>query len=346
MTECSVTPFILPLGSPFRSAEMDITERRGFVVTIETAEGVGYGEATPLMGWSEDYDRCELALMNWAHRSVDHPGQIVLPELRAARHGVLLATMDVAARVEAVPLATYLAGDADSHRSVPVHATLGNEGADNTVRAARQAIAEGYKAIKCKVGGRDIDREVDRLTALREAVGDEFDLHLDANRAWTPDEVVSIWPSLEVLDISYVEEPLREPTPEKFAAIDRESVGIGIDETVVARRNSLNAWYPHVDVVVLKPMALGGIDYALDLAIEAIRRDISPVVSGTVDGVVARTAGFHLAAALPTRMPAGLATGSLLEDDLSADPIPIEDGVATLPSRPGLGIRSIEVSIT
>jgi L-alanine-DL-glutamate epimerase-like enolase superfamily enzyme len=60
------------------------------------------------------------------------------------------------------------------------------------------------------------------------------------------------------------------------------------------------------------------------------------VVTTTIDAVVARTAAVHVAAAIPEIAPCGLATGSLLADDLAADPVTISEGAASVPTSGGL----------
>ena len=61
-----------------------------------------------------------------------------------------------------------------------------------------------------------------------------------------------------------------------------------------------------------------------------------PVVTTTIDAVVARTAAVHVAAAIPDVAACGLATGSLLAADLAADPVTISDGAASVPTDGGL----------
>ena len=96
------------------------------------------------------------------------------------------------------------------------------------------------------------------------------------------------------------------------------------------------------DAVVLKPMALGGPDRALAAALRARRAGVEPVVTTTIDAVVARTAAVHVAAAIPDVSPCGLATGALLDEDLAPDPCPIADGSLPVPSGAGLAGRAFD----
>jgi L-alanine-DL-glutamate epimerase-like enolase superfamily enzyme len=92
-------------------------------------------------------------------------------------------------------------------------------------------------------------------------------------------------------------------------------------------------------VVVLKPMLLGGVLRALDLARRALQRGLRVVVTTSLDGAIARAGAAHLAAAVLALGPqpaAGLATGRLLLDDVCPDPLAPEGGVVRIPQTPGL----------
>lgn len=329
--------FALDLAVPFESATAQLTERRGIAIRVRTAEGYGVGEATPLSGWTEEYDACAETLSNIAKQPLEHPGHVQLPADRpAARHGLQLAVTDYAARRAGLSLASYLGGD-DMATAVPLNATIGNVEIDASVEAAEAAVDAGFSALKCKVGDRTVEAERDRLTAIREAIGPTIALRVDANRAWDLEQARQLWPTLANLDVEYVEEPLEDVSPERLDALDRQQVGIAIDESVHAADGRVGEWLPVVDAIILKPMALGGIDRALDLGMRASTNDVRPVVSGTVDAVVARTAAVHLAAVLPETAPAGLATASRLATDLAPDPLTVRDGEVDIPDVAGLG---------
>jgi L-alanine-DL-glutamate epimerase-like enolase superfamily enzyme len=113
-------------------------------------------------------------------------------------------------------------------------------------------------------------------------------------------------------------------------------VPIALDETLARRDLDAVLAAEAADAVVLKPMALGGPDRALAAAATALAAGVEPVITTTIDAVVARTAAVHVAAALPDPAPCGLATASLLADDLAADPCPVTGGAVRVPDGPGL----------
>ncbi|MFB6255289.1 MAG: enolase C-terminal domain-like protein, partial [Haloplanus sp.] len=115
------------------------------------------------------------------------------------------------------PLAGLLA--ADPATEVPVNATIGDGSVAETVAAARAGVGDGFTCLKMKVGAGDLDRDVARLRAVREAVGSGVTLRADANAAWdrgTAREAVDAFASL---DCSYLEQPLAPDDLDGHAAL-------------------------------------------------------------------------------------------------------------------------------
>lgn len=329
--------FSLPLDPPLETAAGTLTERRGIALRWRGPSATGVGEATPLDGWTESLAACRAALSRRARRSDEAPvdPSSIPADLPATRHGVQLAQADLAARTAGVPLATHLVDDADS--SVPVAALIGSGSVDAARAAAERAVRAGYPAVKCKVGAAPLETDLERVRAVAATVGPDVELRTDANRAWTLSEARRALSDLADAGADLVEEPLQDPTPDRLAALGDAPVEIGLDETVCRDEISLAAWADAAEVVVLKPMACGGIDRAQALAERALGLDLDVIVSNTIDAVIARTAAAHLAAALPTDRPAGLDTADRLATDLAPDPLAVRDGRLRLPDAPGLG---------
>ncbi|MEF8779640.1 MAG: o-succinylbenzoate synthase [Haloferacaceae archaeon] len=341
-------PFSVRLSTPLSTARGTVSRRRGFLIALgDDVRGVG--EATPLAGWTEPYDRCRAELRGFA-TAVDRLESPGLPASPAARHGVALARLDRDARVAGLPLVDHLsnrhgvgAGAADS---VPVNATVGDASPEETARRSRDAVEDGFDCLKVKVGSRPLEADLARLRAVREAVGEEVTLRADANGAWEPAVAERALPELADVGVSYLEQPLPPGNLEAHARLRGRDVGVALDESLAAGelgasptdrlRAVLEA--EAADVVVLKPMALGGPDRAAAAAAAAREAGVEPAVTTTIDAVVARTAAVHVAATIPDVIACGLATGSLLSADLAPDPAPVVDGRIRLPDRPGVGV--------
>ena len=341
--------FAVSLSSPLHTARETLTERTGFVVSVDTPNhGRGVGEATPLPGWTESITACETALKD-AHTtnpSAVRLGSIDASETPAARHGLALALADAAARDADRSLSAHLAAHADlpsPAASVPVNATVGDADPEETARAAARAATAGYRTVKLKVGARTLTADLERVRAAREAVGPAVALRVDVNGAWTFETARRALDQLSALDVAYVEQPLPaadiDATARLRAATD---VPIALDESLTVHSVTRVLAADCTDVIVIKPMALGGPDTAIEAAAEAIARGVKPVVTTTIDAVIARTAAVHVAGAIPNVSACGLATGSLLETDLAADPCPVVDGQIQVPTTRGLAGTSFD----
>ncbi|WP_122090073.1 mandelate racemase/muconate lactonizing enzyme family protein [Halalkalicoccus subterraneus] len=319
-----VEKFSIPLKTPLSTAAGEIRERRGFTIRIDE----GMGEATPLPGWTESYEECRETLTE-----IDDPETALadLDDRPAARHGLSLALMDRDAREEGVSLFCRL--DDDPVEEVAVNATLGDSSVEESADAAHEAVENGFGTVKCKVGARPVDEDVRRVRAIREAVGPDTAIRLDANGGWTREEAGRALAALAEYDLEYVEQPLSADD----AAGHRELppiVPIALDEALAGRTVAeIEALADAADVFVLKPMALGGVDRAVELG----RRLENVIVTTTIDAVIARTAAVHAAAALGIERACGLATAGMLAEDIAPDPAPVRHGTVAVPRGPGLG---------
>ena len=335
-----VESFSLDLDSPLHTARGRITQRRGFLVGVDAAGVTGIGEATPLAGWTESLGDCRDALeAAEATAPETAPDPATTP---AAAHAVELARLDGRGREQATPLATMLRQEAFGvdaapiSQQVPVNATLGDRTVAATVTAAKEAIAGGSECLKLKVGTRSLDADIERVRAVREAIGDEVALRVDANGAWAMPTAEQAIDAFGALDVAYVEQPLAAEELEGHRELRGRGIDIALDESLASASVSAVLDADAADVVVLKPMALGGPLQAARAAATAREAGVDPVVTTTIDAVIARTAAVHVGAAIPAVDPCGLATGSLLANDLAADPVALDSGTANVPTGGGL----------
>ena len=333
--------FSLPLTSPLDTARGPIEHREGLLLRIQDDGDVGLGEATPLPGWTESPSECRAALADLDDVLTDPERALAgLDDRPAARHAVALALADLRACRADVPLYRHLAVGDDAGRvdSVPVNATVGDATQDETVAAAEDAVAAGFECLKVKVGARPVDEDVARLRAVRDAVGPDAELRADANGAWSREQARDAFAALEDVDVAYVEQPLPADDLGGLADLRGGAVCVAADESLATRSPSAVLDAGAADVLVCKPMALGGPDRTVAAARQARERGVEPVVTTTVDAVVARTAAIHVAAAIPARPACGLATAELLERDLGPDRARVVDGRVSVPQTPGLGV--------
>lgn len=329
----NVEPFSMPLSSPLETAAATIESREGFLVRVDVGEVAGLGEATPLPGWTESIEECETAL-----RSVADPKTALdtgdLEGTPAARHGVSLAVLDARARRSGRPLYRHLGGE-DRVDRVPVNATVGDGPPEKTADAAVAAVEEGFRAVKVKVGARAPAVDVRRLDAVRARCPD-VELRADANGAWERSTAESVLSRVAPLDVAFVEQPLSADDLGGHAELrEAVDVGVALDEGLVENGLDVVLEAGAADVAVCKPMALGGVDTARDVAMRAREAGVDPVVTTTVDGAVARAGAVHLAASIPGVRACGLATGDRFATDLREGVATVRAGSADVPHGKG-----------
>lgn len=191
--------------------------------------------------------------------------------------------------------------------------------------AAEIVSRSGCRTAKVKVAepGVGLDADLARVRAVREALGPDGLIRVDANAAWSVAEAAA---NLEALNaaasgLQYAEQPCAS-VPELAELRGRTAVPIAADESIRLASDPLNVVRENAaDYLVLKAMPLGGPRRAAAVAREAralARGDVKFVVSSALDTSIGLAAGANLAQALGTPLACGLGTLALFEGDVLA----------------------------
>ena len=350
----------LRLRVPIATARGLIDSREGTVLALTAESGlVGYGEALPLAGFSEESpDRAAETLSGLARvligREVEELDALLdlveelAPEAPAARAAVDVALFDLAARAQGIGVAAMLALPGRPRARIEVNALVYDERPEIVAREASAAIVEGYRTVKLKVGALALELDEARVAAVRDAVGSEARIRLDANGGWKEREAEEAIARLAPYRIELLEQPVeardlgglarlsaRSPIP--VAADEALAGGYAVDE--IFARNAAS-------VLVLKPAMLGGLRASQRIAARARAAGWGVVVTSALDSAVGLAAALQLAAALPgPHLAAGLATGALLDWDLAKAPTPSR-GTLSVPDESGIGVAPLRDCLT
>ena len=208
---------------------------------------------------------------------------------------------------------------------VPVNCTVPAVGAEQAAAIVRRSGC-GTAKVKVAEKGQTLADDIERVEAVRDAIGPRGRVRVDANGAWTVDQAVSAIAALNLAShgLEYVEQPCA--SVEDLAAVRRRvGVPIAADESIRRAADPFRVVeLEAADIAVLKVAPLGGVHACLRIA-EQIGLPV--VVSSAVDTSIGLAAGLALAAALPELPYAcGLATTSLLDGDVVANPLVPVDG--------------------
>lgn len=317
----------IPLSEPFATAGGVVAARELLLLRLEDDDGaVGHGEAAPF----EPYDGVALdvvaeALRGAAPAGVD-AGDSLPPHARAA---VEMALLDLRARREGRAV-----GEPGAE-AIAVNLTLPAGPPDEVARRAREGVRAGYSCFKLKVGLPD---DVERVAAVREAIGPWPALRLDANGAWDLREAIGMARALDPYDIELLEQPC--PTLEELAEVRRAvDVRVAADELVLSPDDVRRAIAAGAcDAVNVKLAGSGGFSRARAALRAAADGGVDAFLSSTLDGPWGIAAALQLAASERISLACGLATLELFDARL-ARAIPSPDaGLLSVPQGPGLGV--------
>jgi o-succinylbenzoate synthase len=216
--------------------------------------------------------------------------------------------------------------------SVPVNVTVPAVGPEQA-RSIVSGSGCGTAKVKVAEPGQPESADIARVAAVRDAIGPDGKVRVDANGGWDVATAARMLTALAEFGLEYAEQPCASLAD--LAELRRRvPVPIAADESIRRAEDPLRVRAEGAaDIVVLKVQPLGGVRAALRIAEQC---DLPAVVSSAVDTSVGLAAGVALAAALPSLGYAcGLATMSLLAGDVTADPL--------LPAAGELPVRSAVV---
>ncbi|NLG93550.1 MAG: dipeptide epimerase, partial [Clostridiales bacterium] len=206
------------------------------------------------------------------------------------------------------------------------------------------AVKRGFRILKVKVG-KEGEKDIERIAAIRDAVGKDVKIRVDANQGWTAKEAIRILSVLERegLDIELCEQPVKAQDIDGLRAVTKAvSTPILADESVFSAEDAMEILRTHAaDLINIKLMKTGGIYGALKICAIAETCGVECMMGCMLESKLAVSAAAHLAAAKRIITRTDLDGPSLCRTD------PFEGGPDFLESRivmnarPGIGIQSV-----
>lgn len=343
----------IPLKEPFIISLGPIHHAANVVVVIRTREGItGFGECSPFMSINgESMDTCFIVGQYFA-KLFKGRNALAIPERVADMDQLIygntsiksafdMALYDIAAQHAQRPLYEFLGGRNDKIITTDYTVSIGEP--SKMAADALKIKEEGYPAIKVKLG-KDGKKDVERMKAIREAVGNQVPLRIDANQGWSVDEAIETLQALAPLGIQHCEEPIARwdfmnlPKVKNASPIPimaDESCG---DEHDAERLLQLDA----CDYFNIKLGKAGGIFKALKIIELAAKKPMHLQVGAFMESRLAMTAFAHFSLVSPLIEHFDFDTALMFNEDPVKGGISYEkNGVVKLPDAIGLG-ASIE----
>lgn len=339
----------IPLKEPFTTSLGKETSADNVLVKIITEEGItGFGECSPYMPINgESTGTCMIVGQYFAKAFLGRdPLKIemcinlmdkIIYGNSSIKSAFDMAFYDIASQHAGVPLYKFLGGE--NNKVIITDYTVSIGEPKKMAADALKIKNEGYPAIKVKLG-LDGKTDVERIKAIRAAVGNEIPLRIDANQGWKVKEAIETLNALAEFDIQYCEEPIARWKFMKLPKVKKNSpIPIMADECCgdehdAERLIELKA----CDMMNIKLGKSGGIFKALKMVKLAEAANIHLQAGAFLESRLAMTAFAHFALCSPIIEHYDFDTALMFSEDPVTGGIVYEkNGVVKVPDTIGLG---------
>lgn len=291
-----------------------------YIQIIDESGRRGIGEIAPIVGLSsETIAQVEHYLNLLGNEGLTYERFDELEIIPSIRMGLEMALLQLKLHEES----TWFPGDfSNGKSSIPINGLVWMSDCDTMFRDACELVTKGYSCIKFKVGGQFFEEEVRMLESFRKKYSaDQIQIRLDANGAFTMDDVLKKLETLSTFVIHSIEQPLRPDQMIQFNGLTEMSpIPIALDEQLIGisgiktKRDLLEKIKP--DFIVLKPTLLGGFLACEEWIRTAESLEIRWWITSMLESNVALQAIAEWTSGLNCTIPQGLGTGSLFTNNI------------------------------
>ncbi|HEY5562613.1 MAG TPA: dipeptide epimerase [Clostridiaceae bacterium] len=344
----------VPLRRPFKTALRTVNSVEDVIVKVLTDSGnVGFGEAPPTVVITGDTTGAIVSAINDVIKKtiigmkIDNFEELMIKLNKcmvnntSAKAAVDIALYDLYGQLYKAPLYKLLGG---FRKEITTDITISVNSPLEMAVDSLDAVSLGYKTLKIKVG-KEVALDIERLQKVREAIGPNINLRIDANQGWSPKEAVKILRKMEdlALDIELVEQPVDAHDIDglKFVT-DNVYIPVMADESVFSPKDALTIMQRRAaDLINIKLMKTGGIYNALKICSMAEIYGMECMIGCMLEAKVSVTAAAHLAAAKSIITKIDLDGPVLCKEDPIVGGAIFNESIISLEAGNGLGIKGI-----
>ena len=347
---------VIPFGIPIRKfadAYTDFSMSNAVLVKIYTDEGhIGYGEAC---AWEPEFYGETLEsvsttiekyiapkIMGEDPRNINRILKIMnasVARVTCAKEGVDLAIHDLVGKILNVPVYILLGGK--FRDKIPVASEIGIDSPENMVQNALDVLKLGIKVIKIK-GSNDHSLDVERIKAVRQAVGNDVELRLDPNAAWDAISTIKTMKLLEDCDLQLLEQPVPAWDLKGMSHIRNNiSIPLMADESIWTPQDAIRiSEHGAADILNIKLAKSCGLHLGKKIENVAGFLGLTCIVGTEIEPGFSSIAKLHMAASMEILPLASEFTElSLLKKNILKHDFKITDGCLNVPDKPGLGVE-------
>ena len=349
ITKIEIYEMTIPLKVPFVISLGPITHAENTVIRIYTNENVyGTGECSPfptIHGETQAGNQAVAKSLAKLWMGKD-PLAIEdrMDELEKAiafnvciKSAFDMALYDLKAKYCQLPLYQLLGGSPNKVMETDMTVSLGSP--EKMAKEALSFVNAGFRNIKVKVGG-NTPEDVARIKAIREAIGDQIPLRIDANQAWTVQTAIQTLKAIQVFDIEHCEAPIPRWNAHQLAFVKTNSpIPIMADESLFDHHDAAKlAQWNAVDYFNIKLSKAGGIRNACQIAGIARGAGILCQVGCFSETRLGISALAHFSLAYSNIVHFDMDSPLMLADDPVSEGIQYQEaGLVNVPESPGIG---------
>ena len=347
--DIEIVPYSLEQKVVFHVALPAIPTSEGLFVRLRTEDGVvGWGEASPYSPVTSETPQSDMAMASSLaglirNRDVFNIAKAVAdmdafsPFNTSMKAAFEMALWDICGKIAGQPVCCLLG---KFRESFDTDKTVFIDTPQAMAETAKAYVREGFRVVKIKVG-ESPEKDIERLRAIREAVGSDIAIRIDANQGWSPTDAVRSLRAIEKYQIQDCE----QPTPYwdwqglKYVR-DHSPIPVMADESVHSPHDAIEAARLEAcDMINIKLMKSGGILNATRIAHVADAAGMSCMLGCMAETSVGLTAAAHVVASQANIIYADLDSSLFVVNNPVAGGMRIDKGTVYLSSEPGLGLE-------
>ena len=344
----------IPLVTPFKTALRTVESVNDLIIKVTTDEGVvGYGEAPAtavITGDTKGSIACAIkefirpSLIGREIEDLDGNMKVLhhcILKNTSAKAAVDMALYDLYAKSCQKPLYKVLGGN---RKRIETDLTISVNGIEEMVQDSLEAVSRGFRILKVKVG-KEANKDIERIKAIREAVGSDIQIRVDANQGWSPKQAVSIITQMEEANllIDLVEQPVKAHDFKGMQYVTQHvTTPILADESVFSVQDAIHLIQGGAcDLINIKLMKTGGIYEALKICSIAETYGVECMMGCMLESKLSVSAAAHLAAAKGIITKVDLDGPALCKEDPFEGGPKFNENEIIMPDTYGIGITKL-----